>query len=94
MSSQFDIQPIGRFVGQSAAIKRPKVSTGPPFYKKAGAWLVSKSPFPIDRCNTLMNRSLLVSSKMSQESVIRTIVNTAAGNSMLLIRRQTPVSTG
>jgi hypothetical protein len=25
MSSAFDIQPIGRFVGQSAAIKRPKV---------------------------------------------------------------------
>ena len=27
MSASFDIQPIGRFVGQSAAIKRPRVST-------------------------------------------------------------------
>jgi hypothetical protein len=27
MGSHFDIQPIGRFVGQSAAIKRPKVSS-------------------------------------------------------------------
>jgi hypothetical protein len=27
MSNIFDIQPIGRFVGQSAAIKRPKVSS-------------------------------------------------------------------
>ena len=67
MSSQFDIQPIGRFVGQSAAIKRPKVSTRTPFDIEAGAWLVSKSPFPIDRYYTLMNRSLLVSSEMSQE---------------------------
>ncbi len=67
MSSQFDIQPIGRFVGQSAAIKRPKVSARPPFDIKVGAWLVSKSPFPIDRYYTLMNRSLLVSSEMSQE---------------------------
>ena len=25
MSNTFDIQPIGRFVGQSAAIKRPRV---------------------------------------------------------------------
>lgn len=25
MSNIFDIQPIGRFVGQSAAIKRPRV---------------------------------------------------------------------
>jgi hypothetical protein len=31
MDSHFEIQPIGRFVGQSAAIKRPKVSTEPPF---------------------------------------------------------------
>lgn len=30
MSSKFDIQPIGRFVGQSAAIKRPRVSIMPP----------------------------------------------------------------
>jgi hypothetical protein len=29
MSSTFDIQPIGRFVGQSAVIKRPKVSAKP-----------------------------------------------------------------
>jgi hypothetical protein len=27
MNSNFEIQPIGRFVGQSAAIKRPKVSS-------------------------------------------------------------------
>jgi hypothetical protein len=26
MSNAFEIQPIGRFVGQSAAIKRPRVS--------------------------------------------------------------------
>ncbi|EHL01632.1 hypothetical protein M7I_2265 [Glarea lozoyensis 74030] len=27
MSFSFDIQPIGRFVGQSAAIKRPRLAS-------------------------------------------------------------------